>query len=337
MSRFEGGTNHLRLWGSEEFQAQALDWIRAAPAGEGTVVHGPLVPHRLRFWSAVFTVETARGRLWFKATNPGQAFEAGLLAELARLMPQHVVNPVAVDRSRGWLLLPDGGTVLAARERTAPADWHELLIRAAQLQAGTAPHADKLLAAGLPLLTPEQGTRYAAELIDALAMLPASHPQHLHAAQAGHLAAGLHTAGRAFRDLEAVGIPLCLQPNDVTPQNAFRDAAGLRLFDFGDAFWSHPFAVLQVPMRMACGSWPRPAPAGDAAVNSMAGAYMGQWPLASGSDLRILAEAADRLASLHRCESWRRLLAGTHPDAVGDRPPRLADWLADALRPASRS
>ncbi|MDN3905740.1 hypothetical protein [Arthrobacter sp. YD2] len=338
--RFDGETDHLRIWRSEDFREQALHWIAVQLAGGHTPVpvHGPLSLHRVRFWSAVFTVETGRGRLWFKAANPGQAFEAALLQELARLVPGHVISPLAVDTVRGWLLLPDGGTVLAGEGESTAAQWRGLLEQAARMQADLAPHGEELQLAGLPVLRADQAEHYAAGMIEDLAMLPASHPQHLSAAQACLLEAGLSSAAGAFRALDESGIPHSLQPNDVTLRNAFRarNGAGLRLFDFGDAFWSHPFAALQLPLRMAAGSWPDPAPPDDAVVQRMRRSYLSQWPAVEG-DIRRVLEGADRLASLHRCESWRRLLACTHPEALGTRTPRLADWLADALRPASQS
>lgn len=339
LRRFDGETDHVGIWTSEVFRDQALQWIRARLAADGhesVPVHGPLTLHRVRFWSAIFTVDTGRGRLWFKAANPGQAFEAALLQDLARLVPGHVIAPVAVDTARGWLLLPDGGTVLAEREEPAATHWHALLEQTARMQTALAPHGRELQLAGLPVLGPDQAEEYAAGMIEDLAMLPAAHPQYLPAAQASRLAAGLRSAAAAFRALDSSGIPLSLQPNDVTLRNAFHTRDGVRLFDFGDAFWSHPAAALQLPLRMASGSWPAPAPPDDAVVQRMCSAYLHYWPRAEGN-MRLMLEGADRLASLHRCESWRRLLACTHPEAVGPRTPRLADWLADALRPASQS
>ena len=47
------------------------------------------------FWSTQLTVPTDRGLFWFKENNPDQAFEAGLVAELADIVPDRVVIPLA--------------------------------------------------------------------------------------------------------------------------------------------------------------------------------------------------------------------------------------------------
>jgi hypothetical protein len=45
----------------------------------------------------------------------GTAFEISLYDLLVRVAPDQVLHPIASDRERGWLLLPDGGPSLADR------------------------------------------------------------------------------------------------------------------------------------------------------------------------------------------------------------------------------
>jgi hypothetical protein len=45
----------------------------------------------------------------------GTAFEISLYDLLLRVAPDHILRPIASDRERGWLLLPDGGPSLADR------------------------------------------------------------------------------------------------------------------------------------------------------------------------------------------------------------------------------
>ena len=59
----------------------------------------------------------------------------------------------------------------------------------------------------------------------------------------------------AMSVLRGTELPTTLQPNDVHPGNAGRGPDGrLRLFDLGDAFRSHPWAVLSAPLRTAGGT-----------------------------------------------------------------------------------
>ncbi|MGY3684762.1 hypothetical protein [Streptomyces sp. TE33382] len=49
------------------------------------------------------------GAVWFKANPPAGAFEAALTSALSQWVPEHVLEPLAVDVGHGWSLLPDGG------------------------------------------------------------------------------------------------------------------------------------------------------------------------------------------------------------------------------------
>lgn len=66
----------IRHWRSAEFRARAQHWVQETLGQWRHEVRGDHIEHRVRFGSAVFTVPSAARRLWFKATNPGQGFEA---------------------------------------------------------------------------------------------------------------------------------------------------------------------------------------------------------------------------------------------------------------------
>ncbi|MFI1588091.1 hypothetical protein ACH4WW_09225 [Streptomyces halstedii] len=68
--------------------------------------------------------------VWFKANPPGSAFEATLTSALAHWVPEHVLEPLAVDADHGWSLLPHGGELFRDVLNRSPADprvWEELL------------------------------------------------------------------------------------------------------------------------------------------------------------------------------------------------------------------
>ncbi len=333
------GRDPVRSWQSAAFHEQALAWVRGAVAAVGGELRSELVAYRVRFWSALFTVRSDRGTLWFKATNPGQAFEAQLQLRLSELAPELVLAPLAVHPGHGWLLLPDGGPSLGACGEVTVADWERLVAQAARLQLRLVEHEPVLAATGLPRMAPEDAHAYATGLVEDLARLPPTDPQHVDPELARTLVRGLNEVKEPLVELAASGVPLTLQPNDTSAGNALPapDGSGYRFFDFGDAFLSHPFAVLQVPVRMAAGTWPIAPPADAPARTRLVDAYVAQWPqVARGAELDRLIDAADRLASLQRCESWRRLLVHVDPDRLGSPSPRLADWIADAVAPRGR-
>ncbi len=182
-----------------------------------------------------------------------------------------------------------------------------------------------------------RGEGLGADAIEDLAHLPTSDPQHLSAADASRLTGGLPALQDDLALLADLGIPETLQPNDVNPRNACGpdEAAALRFFDLGDAFWSHPFAALHLPMRLAAGlDLAAPLPSAPAAVR-VAEAYLARWPEAPRRRWAAVVRAADRLGAVHRAASWQRLLAPVDPARLGLPTPRIADWLAAALRPAA--
>ena len=97
------------------------------------------------------------GTVWLKASGGGTAFEAGLYELLHRVAPEHVLEPIAVDAERAWVLLPDGGPSLGARLKGADlirGAWSRRCPSTAELQRALAPHAGELLALGIADMRP---------------------------------------------------------------------------------------------------------------------------------------------------------------------------------------
>ncbi len=124
-------------------------------------------------------------------------------------------------------------------------------------------------------------------------------------------------------------VPGSFQHDDLNPWNVAAGPAGLRFFDVGDAFWSHPFAALQVPLAMATRTWPWGPPVDDPLVVRLVDAYLAAWAgdEVTVADLRPLVGPALLLAQAHRGESWRRLLAHVPADRLGVDTPVLRDHL----------
>jgi hypothetical protein len=328
-------TDLVGRWRSTEFLAAVTGWVDDALGTAGWRRTGPLTERKVRFWAAVHEVPVVRAdregvdlgeRAFVKIGNPGQAFEGELLAALARLAPGSTVTPWAVDPTRGWWLLPDAGPT---PEPTAGV-WAECLGLAARLQRTCAPHQHEL--AVVPLLDTDTAVDHAVRTVESLALLPPGHAQHLDAERARALLAGVGRLTAAMSVLRGTGLPTTLQPNDVHPGNAGRGPDGrLRLFDLGDAFRSHPWAVLSAPLRTAGGTRLRDPLPDTATVRRLLDRYAEHWPEVDRADRAEVLRAADRLGALHRAASWERLLAPADPGRLGVPTPVVADWLALAL------
>src|SRR5438445_2521453 len=125
-------------------RAAAEHWIEAhvRPSGDVETAHE-------RPWSTVLRVPLREGAAWFKACSPVQAFEPWLTAELFARWPDRVPEVLAYDQDRGWLLLADAGTQIAAFGNP-PESWLAVLPFYAELQRGEAAHADAHLSHHVP-------------------------------------------------------------------------------------------------------------------------------------------------------------------------------------------
>ena len=313
-------------WHSGEFREELTAWVT-------DVVGAPtsLEPIRDVPWSTVWRADTPDGVFYAKQNTPPQGFEAELMGALAEIAPTRVVSVAAVDAQRGLLLTPDHGVVLGeAAGDLSPDEAVELASRVASagasLQREVAPHAERLVGAGLVPLGPRDAVSYAARRVEEFARLPVGDPRAISAEAAARVEAFLPGLTDQCEQLTAVGLPLTLQHNDLHQHNVFEVDGELRFFDFGDALLSDPLAALWVPLgglahRLSCGL-------DDPRVQRVADAALEHWTdLATLNELRTVLPAALRLGRLGRCESWIRCLASMNEAELGEYGDTAAYWL----------
>lgn len=111
--------NALPRWLDLGWRDEVDAWVASATRAAGATGTGAGEQTRAMPWSTLIRYPTDAGPLWFKANARGMAHEAGLYAVLVRRCPGHVLEPLALDVQRGWLLLPDGGPTLRDVEGAA--------------------------------------------------------------------------------------------------------------------------------------------------------------------------------------------------------------------------
>jgi hypothetical protein len=262
---------------------------------------GPIEVTRDRPWSLVAKVPTESGLLWFKENRGGTKYEAGLMQALWQWAPGSVLRPVAIERERGWSLLPDGGPTI--REAGA-IDWPLMLARFARLQRDLAGHAEQMLALGVPDHRPHRLAQHAEGLPMPEGTLPVFQQ---HCAELGRSV-----------------IPASIQHDDLHDGNVFSSG---RFFDWGDASVQHPFGVLLVSLRAAADQLG--IEDGDPALEPLRDAYLRPWrDLAPPEQLLREVELAVHVAKVSRALSWQRsLAAGPAPE---DFDP-VNGWLGELL------
>ncbi|MFC5136937.1 aminoglycoside phosphotransferase family protein [Actinomycetospora rhizophila] len=292
--------------GTDAWRDEVLAWIAAVtgrhPTGEVTQRH--------RAWSTVLRVPTADGTVWLKEPAPGMAPEVGLHALLARVAPDAVATPLAVDVEHHRLLLPDTGPSVRDDDGDPSAAMTAALPRYADLQRRVAPHLDAMRDLGVPDATP--------------AALPTRYDEAL-----------ATIGGRGHRDLvrrwcdELAGtVPGTVDHQDLHVGNVLRDG---RFADWGDAVLAHPFASLLV----ALGSLRRTlgVTEDDPTITRPRDAYLEVFDdVAPHDELIRWTRTACRAGVVARALTWQRGAAGDPRfvdtprevlDLVGD-----PDWLA---------
>lgn len=238
----------VRLWTSSAWDQTVDRWVRLRLAENGRQIIGEPVTYRARFWSVVRCYPSVEGLVWFKETNPGHRYEAGLTAALARLVPDDVVVPIAADHDRGWLLTNDHGTTLDHADVADQPMRCTVVQKLARLQCSLLGHLKPTDHPGLIVLPPSTAGDRMRAVAREWSALPSHHPLH---AKRGSLERAERAADVLDRCTATFSgqVPLDLEINDVYPANICVDrtttAPQLRFFDFGNAIWGHPFVTLQ--------------------------------------------------------------------------------------------
>jgi hypothetical protein len=298
-------------------------WVGEWCAAQGLVIR-EADPVRAMPWASVvcFELEGPGGPsvVWGKAMSPPMATEVDLLPALARVVPTGVVAPLATDRERGFLLLPDGGpTVSDLPPAEALPAWESLVIAYARLQHAATPFAGELLAAGAHDLRPDAAADAVAGLAGRAELHNVGGEHGLTDDEAGRLRELAVPGARVVaRLLAGAEVAPSIQHDDMSPSNALLDG---RWLDWGDAGVAHPFASL---LTLLDGSAGRPG--GPSHVLSLRTLYLSVWEELTGVPLDRLSREGDLavlLAPVSRALAWLR--AG--PAALELYPGQVTRWL----------
>ncbi|MFD3404882.1 phosphotransferase [Kribbella sp. NPDC058693] len=285
-------------WEDPSWRSAALAWLDRELAKLGVSETEPRRV-RLRPWSVIIRVSAERP-VWFKATSPGSAFEPALAEALSRWAPEHVLTPYAVDCTRGWALLPDGGPLLRSQALDVR-HWEEVLVQYADLQRALVPRVDELVRLGVP------DARVLPALFDSIVRTVGVDDRE-------RLAAFRPQLVELCAELDGFGIAATLDHADLHDGQILVAGPGrYTFFDWGDANVGHPFCSLLVAIDRAAEQL------GPDVVQRLEDAYVEPWTAQHPrSDLRRAAALARRLSPLTRASSWGRLFPATahigHPE-----------------------
>lgn len=293
-------------WTSQRWRTDAEAWIRAELDRAGLTLVGPLEQSRVHPWSTHLVAPTSEGCYWFKESCPVLWFEVGLMDVLSRLVPGRVLEPLAIDVGRGWMLTPDGGPVMDTQATVE--SFGRALADFAFIQRDVADNGPKLVAGGLDRRPVDDTAGHFEDQLVELVDLPVIHPLRVDPEVLTASARRKEVIDEAVERLAEVPVPESLQHNDLHPRNIFAQTGGsTRFFDFGDAVWSHPFCVLDVALHRISQQWN--CPRTDDRLVRLVDMYLDPWTdLAPRRTLRTLIAPAMTIARFHRYNSWHQLI-----------------------------
>lgn len=324
------GPGRAGLWSSDRWRATAVSWMDAELARVGAMRTGEAEQPRIRPWATVLRAPTTIGPVWLKASAEDTAFEVGVYDVLVHVAPHAVLTPIASDRRRGWLLLPDAGPTLRDRARGSNlvAGFATALERYGALQRSLTDHVPALLATGVPDMRPAVMPRRFDEALEATTTALATPRDR-----------AVHRRATTLRStfvawcarLDAGGPAASLDHNDLHTGSVLAgNDGGTRFLDWGDSVVAHPFAALLVPLQLTAALL-RTDP-GDPRVQRVRDAYLAGFGAVDGRrDVDATLDVAVRVARVARVLTWERALRSAR--RAGD--PVADDWARGPLEALS--
>lgn len=326
-------------WSTGAWRDEATRWLDARLADAGVARTGAVEQPRLRPWGTVLRAPTTAGAVWLKATAPATAFEATLYPILHRHAPDAVLEPIAVDPERGWLLLPDGGIPLGdALDDEALVDaMAAVLPRYAELQLALAPAVEGMLAAGVADMRPAALPDRFDEAVAITGAYVATHGDGEQRALHGRIAAAWPLVTTWAERLSASPVPPSIDHDDLHDRNVLvRSADALdtaRIFDWGDSVVAHPFTSALMALR-AMRATLRIGP-DDPALLQLRDAYLEPFgDLAPARELVETLETACHAGKIVRALVWHRAIGTMPADEAGAHADAPLSWLGQVLEPS---
>ncbi len=295
-------------WRQAEWRAEVEAWIADQLRSEGMKILGPIDQPHIRPWSTVLRVPSDHGDIYFKAAAPALAYEAGVVDLLSRWRPENIPPLIACDRSKGWLLMQDGGDRLreVLKRDLTFSHWENALRDYALLQLETAAHIDELLEAGLIDRRPEDLFARFEALLAETAMDPLGSQEALSQAEIEGLGALVGYLKSELNLLAEDTISPSIDHGDFHDGNIFVHQRRYLFFDWGDSSLTHPFFSLRTVFVSVERTFGLPE---GSALQRLIEAYLKPFSrLAPNDGLRAAFDRAQRLAPIPSALRWREAL-----------------------------
>jgi hypothetical protein len=241
------------LWESPAWREEAIEWIRSLLAERNMQLRGEIEQPHIRPWSTVMRVPTDGGTVFFKASAPYLAHEAGVTEYLTYFRPELFPELYGTDRGRGWMLMADAGVPLRQHVRSEKsfARWDAIMPLFAQLQKDLAAHTRDLLALGMMDRRLEVLPQLFEGLLSDEPAMMVGLEDGLTAEQYKQLQRSVPEFREMCERLRAAGIPESIHHDDFHDANIFLRDGRVLFTDWAESAVTHPFLSLVVMLRGA--------------------------------------------------------------------------------------
>ena len=300
-------------WEDPNWQKQAHEWIRTQAERQSIQITGEIEQPHMVPWSTVMRIPTNEGTIFFKATAMETVYESALTEKLAGWFPDCMPELIAVDTTRGWMLMRDGGEQLRASIRPTQdlKPWEPVITKYAELQIGLAEYASEILALGIPdhrLVT--LPALYEQLLADEDSLM-IGQEKGLTSAEFQQLRDLTPRFNQICTDLSAFGIPASLNHGDFHDGNILLKNGRMTFFDWGDASLTHPFVSLRtffVSMEIALNLDDYAPP--TSGMTDLLLTYLEKWEIFAPKDELLKAYQLSRpVASIAKTLAWHQTIS----------------------------
>lgn len=304
-------------------------WIRAVLRRRALEVAGRIEQVHARPWSRLLRVPTTGGVVYFKATPQTLLHEPALTNALAAWRPDCIPAPFAVDRVRGWMLIPYAGECLRGLPmKDHLGHWEAILPVYAGVQVDMVSRTGDLLALGALDYRLERFPRLYAELLSDVRMLGNDRSGRLTAAEYGCLRAHVPHVAAMCRDLAAYQIPETVNHDDLHDGNVLARDGEYAFLDWAESSITHPFFTMVVTLRAIAQSFRLPLSSPQLA--RLRDIYLDGWKLhGSPENLRAAFELAQRLGKIGRALTCQRIVAALEPPVPDEDAGMVPEWLRE--------
>lgn len=197
-------------------------------------------------WGLVLSMDTDRGRVFFKALGPASRHEFHLLEGLAGRWPDRVPQPLAAQPELAWMLMPDCGvSFLQVSDRNERQKlWRILLQHLAEIQIDSCREVTRWLEMGLPDRRLELLPSWFAQLLDNGQAIALDQPNGLQSAERDEARELLPHFRRCCLALGEQPLSAGLCQGDLHMGNILTRDSQVVLADWGAACVTHPFSDL---------------------------------------------------------------------------------------------